>query len=233
MHSNAQPGREWRYSYATDVAGRVVEVASGMTLEAFMREHIFEPLEMTATEFFMDASDFEDLAVVYGFDDTGKMSPFAGGDGRTNGLLGPNPNTKAIGWMSGGGGLVSTAGDYLRFLLMLLNEGELDGVRILSPATVRLMLSEHVGPEYLPEIFRNSGSTFGLGGQVQLKPGLAARVAAKGEYVWRGYYNTSFLISPIDELALVVMAQVEPGPDVPESRAGRVVTAIAFGALGD
>ena len=229
----AQPGSEWRYSSATDVAGRVVEVASGMTLETFMQENIFEPLGMSATEFFLDGSDFAGLAVVYGFDDNGNMSPFTDGDGRTNGLVGANPNTEAMGWMSGGGGLVSTAGDYMRFLMMLLNEGELDGVRILSPTTVRLILAEHVSPEALPEIFSGSGWTFGLGGQVLLAPGLAARLAAEGEYVWGGYYNTFFSISPADELAVVVMAQAEQGLSRPESRATGIVRAIALGALED
>ncbi len=220
-----QPGEKWQYSFATDVAGRIVEIASGMSLEAFMDTNIFMPLKMADTEFFFDQSDFDRLATVYTFDDEGAMIPFDGG-----GLSG-SPNKNGTGWYSGGAGLVSTAGDYVRFLQMLLNEGELEGARILSPATVRLMLDSHVSVEARPEEWRNGGLTFGLGGWVLEEPGLSGNMSAAGQFGWGGYYDTTFAISPQDGLAYVVLAQREPGPNDKPSRAGDLVRSIAFGAL--
>ncbi len=221
----AQPETERRYSYATDVAGYIVEVVSGLPLETFMEDEIFKPLGMTSTGFYLDDPDFSDLAMVYVFNENGDMVlPGRRGDN-------PDPNADVPEWASGGGGLVSTAGDYMRFMQMLLNEGELGGVRIVSPATVRLMLSPHVEGEKLTENFFNPGATFGLGGWVATQPGLSGRILAKGQYGWGGYYDTGFSISPEDKLAIVVMAQREPGPYAPPSRARDVVTSIAFGAL--
>ena len=114
---------------------------------------------------------------------------------------------------------------------MLLNEGELDGVRIVSPATVRLMLSPNVSEPQLPPRFLEQGRTFGLGGWVSQEPGLSAEEYTPGQYGWGGYYDTSFTISPVDDLAIVILAQREPGPHAPESRARELVSAITFGAL--
>ncbi|GAB4522214.1 MAG: serine hydrolase domain-containing protein [Amphiplicatus sp.] len=220
-----QPGEVWRYSYGTDIAGRIVEVASGQSLEAFMRERLFAPLGMTDTAFFLDESDFERLAVVYAFDDEGRLVPSKGGD------FAPDPNADGFGWASGGAGLLSTARDYARFCLMLLNGGELDGARVLSPATVRLMLAPHVPVEATFDEWRKSKTTFALGGYVIQSPGLTGSTDAPGQWGWGGYYDTSFFISPADDLAIVVMAQREPGPNDPGSRAGELVKAIAYGAL--
>ncbi|MEL7239308.1 MAG: serine hydrolase domain-containing protein, partial [Planctomycetota bacterium] len=222
-----QPGQTWRYSFATDVLGRVVEAASGQSLEAFMKARIFDPLRMADTEFFIDETDFERLATVYTFDETGVLQR-AGAGGLSGG-----PNDQAFGWASGGGGLVSTARDYARFMMMLLNDGALDGARVLSPASVRLMLSDQLPPHVRPDDWNERGMTFGLGGWVLEKPGRFGGVAAPGQYGWGGYYDTYFTISPEDDLGVVVLSQREPGPHDRASRAHNLVTAIAFGALED
>jgi CubicO group peptidase (beta-lactamase class C family) len=219
------PGTEWRYSYATDVLGRVIEVASGKPLDQFFQEEIFAPLKMTSTSFFMNGEDLSNLAKVYIYTEDGRMVE----PGKRENL--PDPNVDRPTWPSGGGGLVSTAGDYMRFAQMLLNEGELDGARIVSPATVRLMLSPHVTEDVLRPLFRDKGRTVGLGGWVVTEPGLAGETLAKGQWGWGGYYDTTFSISPADDLAIIVLAQREPGPHAPESRAQELVKSIVFGAL--
>ncbi|WP_306252638.1 serine hydrolase [Parvularcula sp. IMCC14364] len=221
----SQPGTEWRYSYATDVAGRVIEVVSGKSLDAFLAEEIFLPLGMEDTGFFLGQDDFSDLAMVYIFNEAGEMV-LPGRRGNN-----PDPNTDSPAWPSGGGGLVSTARDYMRFAQLLLNGGELDGVRLLSPATVELMMSPHVTQEALLGSFMKPGENFGLGGRVVLEPGFAGRVQAPGEFGWGGYYDTVFFVNPAYDLAAIVLAQREPGPYAPESRAQGIVKATAYGAL--
>jgi len=220
-----QPGEKWQYSFATDVIGLVVEVVSGQNLETFMIKRIFEPLKMTDTEFFYDRTDFERLAIVYTHNESGEIIPFNGG-----GLSGA-PNEQGSGWYSGGGGLISTAGDYVRFMQMLLNDGSLDGSRILSPATVRLMMESHVPFVARPKDWQTTGMTFGLGGWVLEQPGLTGSMSAPGQFGWGGYYDTTFSISPVDNLAYVILAQREPGPNDKPSRAGDLVRSIAFGAI--
>ena len=220
-----QPGEKYRYSYGVDVAGRIVEIASGKTLEDFMRERIFEPLEMKDTEFFLDESDFDRLAVTYDVDGQGKLVR-AGDDPYF-----PPPNAEAQGWMSGGAGLVSTSSDYMRFLLMMLNEGELDGARILSPASVALMLQRHLPAKAMySDGFNSEGYTFGLGGYVIERPGLRGEVAAAGQWGWGGYYDTMAFISPADELAVITLSQQLPWRRPPSRVQGRV-KAISYGAL--
>ena len=220
-----QPGTRWQYSYATDVLGRIVEVASGKSLDAFFEEEIFTPLGMSETGFYLGETDFSDLAMVYSFNEAGEMVP----PGRIRGN--PDPNADSPVWPSGGGGLVSTARDYMRFAQLLLNGGELDGVRLVSPATIDLMTSPHVAEEKLVGTFMQKGENFGLGGRVVVEPGYAGRVQAAGEFGWGGYYDTTFFLSPQYDLAIIVMAQREPGPHAPESRAQGIVRATAYGAL--
>ena len=221
-----QPGSEWRYSYATDVLGRVIEVVSGQPLEVFVQQEILGPLKMNDTGFYLDNPDFSKTAVVYRYDEAG--TPIRAGKAGLN----PDPNADAPGWASGGGGLVSTAGDYMRFMRMLMNGGELDGVRLLSPATVKLMASPHIIGEKLKGSFmEGNGAGFGLGFSVVTNPGEAETTTSEGQYGWGGYYDTVFWISPDYDLGVVLMAQREPGPNVPESRAREIVDSIAYGAL--
>ncbi len=228
-----QPGEKYRYGYGTDIAGRVVEIASGMSLEDYMREHIFMPLGMTNTEFFLDQTDFERLATTYSVDKAGNLLPTEVDP------IKPPPNKVGQGWMSGGGGLISTTRDYMQFLLMLLNKGEWNGERVLSPASVTLMLQRQVAdhalqPELHPtlDLPRSPGASLGLGGYVIEHPGLVGAIHSTGQWGWEGYYDTSFFISPADNLAVILMAQHSPW-ERPESRAKQRVRAIAYGALAD
>lgn len=219
------PGTKFRYSYSTDIAGRIVEVASGMTLEAYLKENMFQPLGMNDTEFFMDETDFERLAVVNEFNEDGEM--VRSGDTPLGGTI----NDEAFGVMSAGAGLISSAHDYARFMMMLLNEGTLDDQRILSPATVRLMMSDNTPFEARPADWQKQGITFGIGGAVILEPGYTGNVAAKGEWGWGGYWDTSFVVNPKDGVAAVLLAQTQPNQHLPPSRARDRVKAIVYGAL--
>lgn len=219
------PGEKFRYSYATDVAGRVVEVASGQSLEAYLKENLFAPLGMNDTEFFMDETDFERLAVVNEFNENGEIV-------RTGPTpLGGSINDEAFGVMSAGAGLISSAHDYVRFMMMLLNGGALDGARVLSPATVRLMMSDNLPYEARPADWQRRGITFGIGGAVIVEPGYMGEVAAKGEWGWAGYWDTSFVINPEDGVAVVLLAQTQPNQYTPPSRARDRVKSIVYGAL--
>ena len=223
-----QPGEKFRYGYSIDVAGLVVEVVSGKSLETYFNNKIFEPLGMEDTEFFLDESDFDRLAVVYDIDDKGQLVP------ATKDPSLPAPNDKAQGWMSGGDGLVSSPNDYMRFFLMLLNEGELDGERLLSPVSVSLMLQRNI-PSSAGHVadgatYDASGFAFGLGGYVLEQPGLGGEVGVAGQWGWGGYYSTSSFLSPSNELAVIVMSQQLPWNET-GSRASGLVKAIAYGAL--
>ncbi|PQA86719.1 serine hydrolase domain-containing protein [Hyphococcus luteus] len=218
------PGTVWSYSFSVDILGRVIEAASGMGLEAYLKENIFDPLGMNATEFFIDESDFEGVAVVAEFNEAGEMyrSDAAG--------LSSPVNDQAFGVASGGAGLVSNIDDYSRFMRMLLNGGALDGARILAPATVRLMMQDHTKLEARPAPW-GEGMTFGLGGYVMLKPGYMGSYAAKGEWGWGGYWDTHFFVNVEDNVGAVLMAQTQPGPHMPPSRAEDIVKAVAYSAL--
>ncbi|MBU4609610.1 beta-lactamase family protein [Achromobacter sp. GG226] len=193
-----QPGTTWDYSYSTDVLGRVVEVASGQTLGAFLQERIFTPLGMTDTAFVVsDPARQARLA-----------EPLA--DDRSIGvgvdISDPRQPTRLE---SGGGGLVSTAADYARFLQMLMAGGTLDGKRILGPQTLAFMTADHTGegiartPLYLP----GPGYGFGLGFAVRTAAGDAAIPGAVGEYYWGGAGGTYMWVDPANELFAILMVQ--------------------------
>ncbi len=152
------PGVEWRYSYSMDVAGLLIENATGEPLEAWLKANLFEPLGMSDTEFFVDATDFGGLAVVYEFGADGKMRRAGGGD------LSTSPNDEAFGFASGGGGLVSTVGDYLRFCVMLLRGGEIGGARVLSRDAVGQMMSDNLPAGAVNNLWEKDYASFGLGG---------------------------------------------------------------------
>jgi CubicO group peptidase (beta-lactamase class C family) len=204
-----QPGTEWNYSVSTDVLGRVVEVASGKALDEFFDEEIFGPLGMGDTGFWVDESDVDRLATLYLAAPGGKMAP--GGDmGR--------PVLKRPSFLSGGGGLVSCAHDYHRFTQMLLRGGELDGVRLLSPRTVRYMGRNHLpggqdletfGRPLFAEVpFRGVG--FGLGFAVVLDAAAGKSMSAEGELSWGGAASTAFWIDPADGVTALFFTQLLP-----------------------
>ncbi len=193
-----QPGTVWTYGVSTDVLGRLVEVASGMSFDRFLRERLFEPLGMRDTAFNLPPAKLPRVAALY---ETG-----GGGVARTE--LGDSQDlaTPAT-YLSGGGGLVSTAQDYARFAQMLLADGELEGTRVLGRKTVELMRSDHLGD--LPGLGR-PGYGFGLGFAVRTSPGLAGHPGSVGEYHWGGAYGTTFWIDPAEELVAVLMIQLRP-----------------------
>lgn len=192
----AHPGERWEYSYSTDVLGRLVEVVSGITLEAYFNKHLFEPLKMKDTGFHIPEDQLSRAA--QGYDYKTKRYPLHLRDVSKSPLM-----------FSGGGGLVSTIHDYARFAQMMLNRGQLDGVRLLSPKTVDLMTANHIeasvkkGDLYLP----GAGHGFGLGYAVRLETGIAGVAGSKDDYRWGGWAGTGFWIDPKEQLISIYMMQ--------------------------
>ena len=199
-----QPGEKWMYSIAVDVQGRLIEVLSGKPLDEYFAERIFKPLAMNDTAFYVPADKLDRMTVNYGKKDD-RLSPV---DGAKTSQFATRPAL-----LSGGGGLVSTADDYLRFCQMMLNRGELDGARILKPETVDLMSRNHL-PEKLVPIklgplpLGNTG--FGLDFAVRLKAAPGEPAGSVGEYWWGGAASTQFFIAPREELICVGMTQFMP-----------------------
>jgi CubicO group peptidase (beta-lactamase class C family) len=203
-----EPGTSWNYSVATDVLGRVVEVASGQRLDEFFEQRIFQPLGMHETSFSISAADQRRLAVLYG------LNPQSG-ELFTSPQLDRDRTQPAV-FLSGGGGLISTAHDYLRFAKMLLQRGELDGARVLAPLTVDLMRVNHLpgGAQMGPPFGRglsttgDAGRGFGLGFGVVVDPVAAKSLAAAGEFSWAGAAGTQFWVDPDNEITVVFCTQV-------------------------
>jgi CubicO group peptidase (beta-lactamase class C family) len=210
-----EPGTEWNYSVATDVLGRLVEVVSGQSLDEFFRTRIFEPLGMTETGFWVDGPAADRLAAAYGASPDGPQAPAQLIDGRAA-LRRP-----AV-W-SGGGGLVGTARDYLRFGEMLRGGGELEGVRLLSPRTVAYMTSNHLpGGADLEQFGRPlfaettfDGVGFGLGLSVVTNPAAAKVLTSAGEFGWGGAFSTSFWVAPAEDLTVLFFTQLLPSSTHP------------------
>jgi len=203
-----QPGTRWTYSIAVDVQGYLVEVLSGQPFDEFLQERIFDPLGMDDTGFHVPSEDHGRFAQVYGYDeDRALVAPSA-----PDAAAGPRPFLDPATFFSGGGGLVSTTMDYLRLCQMLLNGGELDGERLLSPTTVEMMTRNHL-PRDMGEYA--SGVGFGLDFSLVLDPVEAGSVSA-GEYSWGGAAGTWFWIDPVEDLVFVGMIQQFGGgrPDV-------------------
>jgi CubicO group peptidase (beta-lactamase class C family) len=203
----AQPGTRWNYSVSTDVLGRVVEVASGKELDEFFAERIFKPLDMKDTAFFVPDDKIDRFTATHGQDKEKKTLTVTEPAAKS-----PRYRTKPK-LLSGGGGLTGTARDYLRFCQMLLNGGELDGVRILKKETVAEMTKNQLGEE--PMKAKNNGSTqvgdgFGLGFGVRVGKPNPMTGSPVGEYNWGGAASTHFWISPKHELAVVALEQFMP-----------------------
>lgn len=208
------PGTEWNYSVATDVLGRVVEVASGQPLDRYFAEHIFAPLDMIDTGFWVPADDLHRLAALYVHGRDGKL---------TRSVRMGDAVTKPVKLFLGGGGLVSTAADYHRFTQMLLRGGELDGARLLSPRTVAYMTRNHLpGGADLAAVGRPisadsayEGLGFGLGFSVVTDPAATKVLSSPGEYAWSGLARTEFYIDPVEEITTTFFTQLLPGPTYP------------------
>ena len=193
-----QPGSTWEYSHSTDILGRVIEVASGLSLYQFEKQRILDPLGMTDTSFYVaDANKFKRV-----------VEPFA--DDRSFGLHADFFDPRVVSkWESGGGGMVSTAMDYARFAQMMLNGGTLDGKRYLSPKTVAFMTSDHLGPAVVrtPLYLPGPGYGFGLGFAVRTSAGEAPFPADVGTFYWGGAGGTYFWVDPKSDLVAVLMLQ--------------------------
>jgi len=209
-----QPGTGWNYSMSTDVLGRVVEVVSGQTLDAFMKERIFDPLGMNDTSFWVEEPDHERLAELY--------LPEAGTRKAVATPMGKAAKRPPY-YLGGGGGLVSTAPDYHRFTEMLRRRGELDGVRILGSRTVDYMTRNHLPGNVDLEEFGQStfaetsfdGVGFGLGFSVVDDPVAYRVLAPQGEYGWGGAASTAFWVDPANDMTVSFFTQLLPSSTHP------------------
>jgi CubicO group peptidase (beta-lactamase class C family) len=196
-----QPGTTWEYSVSTDVLGRLVEVVSGMPFDEFLQTRIFKPLAMPDTGFYVPVEKRDRFASMYSVDQDQKIKGLAGGFISRSYLEKPTAP-------SGGGGLVSTATDYLRFCQMMLNGGQLDGTRLLSRKTVELMTRDHLGPIKMG--MGATGTGFGLGFAVVKDPGETGILGSIGEHYWGGAAGTGFWIDPQEQMIGVFMVQILP-----------------------
>ena len=195
-----QPGTEYRYSVATDVLGLLVEKLSGMTLPEFLQKRIFEPLGMPDTDFHVPSEKRDRLSMTYGATEQGSLTVMDAADTSRFCLPPFCP--------LGGSGLISTAGDYLRFARMLLGNGEVEGVRLLSRKTVELMTADH-----LPVGLRlgdNPAMGFGLGLGVQRQVKGTQRLGSAGTFGWGGAASTDWWCDPQEQLIGIVMMQMLP-----------------------
>jgi CubicO group peptidase (beta-lactamase class C family) len=201
----SQPGEAFVYGYNTDILGCVVERASGVPLDEFIRTRITAPLGMNDTYFFLPPAKRDRLTAVYASDSLGHyMRAPEGPRGQGNYVDGPRRS------FSGGAGLVSTARDYARFLQMILGGGAVDGVRILSPKMVDLMETNQIG-----SVYGQDGLGFGLGFETVERTG-AKGLASVGSFGWGGAYGSNYLVDPAERLVLVFMVQLIPSrTDVP------------------
>jgi|TARA_B110000444_G_scaffold225829_1_gene229935 CubicO group peptidase (beta-lactamase class C family) len=205
------PGSQWHYSVSVDVQGYLVEVLSGMKFSEFLEQRIFAPLDMQDTAFKVNEGNKDRLAQLYkpeGVTADNYFSPATGSGLEIADAFISAGYIYGGKFESGGGGLVATARDYLRFSQMMLNGGELDGVRILSPKTVDLMTTNHIGDLGLG--YGSKGIGFGLDFAVVLNPGEVGEVSSAGEYNWGGAAGTRFWIDPQEQLIGLFMVQSIP-----------------------
>jgi len=208
-----EPGTRWHYSVSVDVQGRLVEAVSGMRFGEFLEKRIFAPLGMVDTSFVVPDEKWPRVAQIYSPEGTpeGIDAFLAANDSTTLVVSSDSVNAgyrSGASFESGGGGLVSTADDYLRFAQMMLNGGELGGVRLLSPKSVELMTVNHLGE--LPMGFDSRGVGFGLGFAVALDQGDIGELGSVGEYNWGGAAGTRFWIDPEEQLIGIFMVQSIP-----------------------
>ena len=208
-----EPGTQWHYSVAVDVTGAVIERISGQPFGEFLQERLFDPLDMHDTFFRVPPDKMDRFLPNHGWDaENGKLVAFDDSEfmNYTDGTM----------MQSGGGGLVSTARDYLRFAEMMRAGGELHGVRILSPKTVEFMATDHLpasinagGEGERPAVnLLNRGGGFGLGFGVIRDPAMTGVIGSPGEYSWGGAAGTIFWIDPVEEIVVVSMIQLMGSP---------------------
>jgi CubicO group peptidase (beta-lactamase class C family) len=221
-----QPGTKWHYSIAADVSGRLIEVVSGQSFDAFLSERIFQPLGMADTSFYVPAEKMDRFAGIYGPKPTGGLMRIDAPEGGT-GNLSKTSFIKPPKFLSAGGGLVSTATDYMRFCLMLSNKGTLAGKRLLKAETVEIMIRNQLPLNLLPISREPAGRGFGLGFAVRVEK-IDSEPSSVGEYEWLGGAGTEFFLSPRDEMAVVTLSQ-----QLPMCQLGRTLKPIIYGAIDE
>jgi CubicO group peptidase (beta-lactamase class C family) len=214
-----QPGTTFEYGFSIDVLGRLVEVISGKPLDEYFAERIFQPLHMTDTSFYVPEEKWSRLATLYTPDKSGTIHRFPASSAQDG------YKTKPKAFM-GGAGLTSTAMDYARFIQMLLNGGQLDGVRILSPKTVEFMRSDALGDMPRSGTVLKDGYGFGLTFAVNKGPGKTGAIGSAGEYNWGGAAGTKFWIDPKEQLIGVFMIQ-----NLPSGNHGEQFKQLAYQAI--
>lgn len=222
------PGEAWNYSVSTDVCGYLVQKVAGKAFGEVLRERIFEPLKMVDTGFSIREDQRSRFGACYSASAAGAMNLQAKPTGglTLNDDPEKSPYLKAPKLESGGGGLVSTAADYMRFANMLVNEGELDGARILAPKTVRLMAANHLPDNKdLTQLSRSlfsestyAGIGFGLGFAVVFDPPKTLIPCSMGEFYWGGAASTAFWVDPVEKVTAVFMTQLMPSSTYPIRR---------------
>ncbi len=222
-----EPGTSWNYSMSTDVCGRIVEVVSGLSLDAYFDEHIFGPLGMNNTGFACPTEDLGRLASNYALGPDGNLFKVSGN--------GPNM-AEAPAFLSGGGGLLSTTNDYQRFCDMLLAGGKGNGEQIIGRKTIQYMASNHLpGSKTLNDMGQSTfsetameGMGFGLGFSVVLSPAENGAISSVGEFAWGGAASTAFFVDPVERVTAVFMTQFMPSSYYPLRRE---LKATIYGAL--
>jgi CubicO group peptidase (beta-lactamase class C family) len=222
------PGTRWNYSVATDVLGYLVEVLSGQRFDVYLRDQVLGPLGMVDTSFIVAPEQLPRFACNYQRQ----------GDGRLQLVDAPESSQYRQGsFFSGGGGLISTVGDYFRFTSMLRNRGELDGIRLLGRKTVELMTMNHLpGGQDLTHLAlagaftetAYAGVGFGLGFSVMRDPARAHILGTPGEYAWGGAASTAFWVDPTEDLIVIFMTQLMPSSSYPLRRELRTLTYAAL-----
>ncbi len=197
------PGERWRYGINIDLLGAIVERASGERFDRYLDEHIFRPLGMRDTGFWVPAEKMDRLAKLYDTDSSGKLVA-------TRPLNARDPKPDGSGVQSGGGGLYSTSGDYARFAQMLLNGGELDGARILSRKTIELMSRNHIAHLAYPHPFDREDRGYGLAVQMVTDLGRSVMLGSEGMWGWDGAASTICWIDPKENTVLVMITQRFP-----------------------
>jgi CubicO group peptidase (beta-lactamase class C family) len=187
-----QPGEGWTYGFSHDVLGRLIEVVSGQSFDAYLQDRILKPLDMHDTFFLVPESKRDRVATIYRKDDAGKLNPLS-------------QNYGSATFFSGGGGLFSTARDYARFAQMLKNGGELEGTRIIKPETISEMTTNQIGKRFAFIVMK-----YGLGFGLVQTAGRGAEKPVLHRYFWAGLYSTHFWIDPRNDVVAVLLTQVLP-----------------------
>jgi CubicO group peptidase (beta-lactamase class C family) len=199
------PGESWRYAAGVELAGRLIEVISGQDFESFVKARVLDPLGMKSTKFYLEENERNRLVQMYMRNDEGRIVIVDPPAGRTH-----DYRREHVAFISGGAGLLSTLSDYQRFTQMLLNGGELDGIRILSSKTVDLMMRDHTPPDAGPKPSGMEGYGFGLGGAVLRDVAKSGLPLSKGDYTWAGGGGPYFWIDREEDMCVVMMTQFYP-----------------------